>query len=385
MSESVATPAKRLPVLQPLHLPRTLFANGAIDALAPELLGAGVARPLLVTDKGVIRAGLVDRVLAALAPDVEPVLFDEVTENPLFSNADEGAEAYRAHHCDGVVALGGGSVIDVAKYVAVLATHRGSVAQYAGNAEARIGPTAPLIVLPTTAGTGSESNGTAGIHPTPTEIAVGIFSHHIMPRLVILDPELTVTMPPRLTAATGIDALSHCVEGFLSRNDAPFLNEIALDGARRAWRYLPRAVATGTDIEARAEMMLAAYAGGVAIGMGLGPAHAVAITCGDQGFHHGVLSGIGLVATLDAVASRRPERAAALRRALGLDEPASLANAIASLMRELELPATLGELGYSARDPQSLARVAHESFFNRSAWHHPSVAEYEDMIEQSLR
>ncbi len=352
-----------------------------LDALPMELADAELRRPLLVTDQGIRRAGLLDRAIGKFQR--APAVFDAVAENPVFANGDAAAALYRSEACDCVVALGGGSVIDVAKFVSVLATHGGVVADYAGVADARIGGTAPLVAVPTTAGTGSEANGTAGIHRDPQTIAVGIFSRHVLPNLVILDPDMTRSLPARLTAATGIDALSHCIEGYLSANDIPFFDAIALDGIIRVVRYLARATADGADIEARTNLLLAGYAGGVAINMGLGPAHAIAISCGDQGFHHGILSGIGLVVALDHMASHRPDRAAAIRRAMELGQDDSLATAIADMMRDGGLPTSLAELGYVVDHPERLAREAHQSFFNTSAFHHPRLEEYDAMIRAS--
>ncbi len=159
---------------------------------------------------------------------------------------------------------------------------------------------------------------------------------------------------------------------------------MAIEGARLAWRHTRRASEDGGDLAARTQMLLAAFAGGAAIGMGLGPAHAIAVTCGDQGFHHGILSGIGLVAAVDSVAAARPDRHLVLCEALGLDKDASLAHAVASLMSTLGLPASLRELGYRADNIPALAQAAHESFFNLSAFYHPSAWEYETMITASL-
>lgn len=375
-----ATPAAILT----LTLPRTLCAAGAISALAAELAALGVRRPLLVTDKGLVGAGVAAKVLAAYGDATSLVLFDDVTENPLFSDVDRGAALYAARACDGVIALGGGSVIDTAKFIALLGTNPGSAASYAGVPQAAHVATAPLIVIPTTAGTGSEASPSAGIHPDAVTASLGMNSRHLVPGVAILDPLLTLSLPPRLTAATGIDALSHCIEGYLSNKDQPLGKAIALDGIARVGRWLKRAVADAGDLPARTEMMLAAYAGGVSIAMGLGPAHAVAISCSDQGFHHGVLSGIGLVATLDATAERVPDKVAAVAQAFGLRGPASLAAAIAALMRELGLPATLAELGYAATDLAALGAAAHRSHFNFTAPFHPSAADYAAMMTASL-
>ena len=367
-----------------LTLPRTLYAAGAVRALPAELEVLGVRRPLLVTDKGLAAAGLAAKVVTACGDAVTAVLFDTVTENPLFADVDAGAASYAAQGCDGVVAVGGGSVIDTAKMIALLATNAGSAADYAGVPNVRHVPSAPLVVIPTTAGTGSEVSPSAGIHPDAVTASVGMNSRHLVPKLAVLDPELTVSLPRRLTAATGIDALSHCIEGYLSNRDQPLGKSIALDGIRRAVRHLRRAVADGTDLDARGEMMLAAYAGGVSIGMGLGPAHAIAITCSDQGFHHGVLSGIGLVATLDATAEQVPARMAAVSEAFGLPASASLAQGMATLMRELGLPASLAELGYAAKDLQAMAAAAERSHFNLSAPFRPNASHYAAFLARSL-
>ena len=368
-----------------LNLPRVLFAAGSLSALDGELEAIGVRRPLLVTDQGLVAAGLAAKAIAACGPATPPAVFDNVTENPLFSDVDKGAAWYAQQGCDGVVALGGGSVIDTAKMIALLATNPGSVGDYAGVRNAPHGPSAPLIVIPTTAGTGSEASPSAGIHPDALSASVGMGSRHLVPMLAILDSDLTRSLPPRLTAATGIDALSHCIEGFLSKKDIPLGKSIALDGIARVARYLRRAATDRDDAKARGEMMLAAFAGGAAIGMGLGPAHAVAIVCSDQGFHHGVLSGIGLVATLDATSARVPALAAEVAAALGLERTQSLGQAVASLMRELGLPATLAELSYVPGNLQTLAAAAHQSHFNLFAPFHPTASDYAGMLAESLK
>jgi len=367
-----------------LHIPRTLSGADAIAQLPQELAVLGVRRPLLVTDRGIVGAGIAARVMAACGDDVRPALFGAVTENPLFADADAGAQHYHAQRCDGVIALGGGSVIDTAKLIALLATHPGRTADYVGVPGVHIGAAAALVAIPTTAGTGSEASASAGLHPDASTPSVGINSRHLVPRLAVLDPELTATLPPRLAAATGIDALSHCIEGYLSDRAQPLGKSIALDGIARVARHLRRAARPGADADARGEMMLAAFAGGVSIGMGLGPAHAIALGCSDQGFHHGVLSGVGLVATLDATAARVPQRMAAIHEALGLPSSVSTARGVAMLMRDLGLPTTLAELGYVASDLDALAQAAAGSHFNLSAPHKPGAAEYAGFLRNSL-
>ena len=367
-----------------LFLPRTLFGDDSISLLASEMNSLNLKRPLLVTDQGIVAAGLAARTIAACGSRAQVVVFDSVTENPLFADVDNGAALYAREQCDSVIALGGGSVIDTAKVIALLATHDGPVADYMGPRGATHGAGAPLIAIPTTAGTGSEASPSAGIHPDSVTASVGLSSRHLVPGIAILDPSLTLSLPRRLTAATGIDALSHCIEGYLSRRSVPLGKAIALDGIARVAGYLRRAVNDGSDADARAQMLLAAYAGGVLIGMGLGPAHAVALTCSDQGFHHGILSGIGLVMTLDFAAAHAGEQIAQISSAFGLDSSMSLSQGIAALMRDMGLPATLAELGYAADDPQALARAAQASHFNLFAPVRPDESEYSAMLARSL-
>ena len=371
----------RVAVIPVLQLPRTLFAPGAISGLSGELDWLRIRRPLLVTDSGVVGAGLLARATDAL-PDPDVIVFDAVTENNVFTDADGGARLFRREACDGLIALGGGSVLDTAKCIAILAANPGSIADYALNPEARIEGAAPIIAVPTTAGTGSEVDIYAGIHPDSDSAGVGIASHHVVPKVAILDPELTLTLPPRGTAATGIDALSHCIEGYLSKDSVPLAKLIALDGLRRGTANIRRAVADGSDIAARGEMLLAAYSGGVAMSMGTGPAHAIALTCSDQGHPHGILSGIGVVMTLDRVLSRLPRQRTRLAEAMDVDPSQPLGAAFAQLMRDLGLPTSLAELGYEVRNPDAVARGAHAHFLNGFAHYPPSLAEYRAMIAQ---
>jgi 4-hydroxybutyrate dehydrogenase len=371
-----------VPNFTALHLPRTLFGAGSVALLSDELAALNVRRPLLVTDIGLVEAAIVEKTMVSNRSVAAFTVFDNVTENPLFVDVDSGVARFRDADCDCVVALGGGSVIDTAKMIALIAGNGGVAAYFAGVPGVKHGPGAPLIAIPTTAGTGSEASPSAGIHPDADNATLGMSSRHLVPSVAILDPDLTASLPQRLTAATGIDALSHCIEGFLSKRDLPLGNSIALDGILRIARSL-RSATVHSDPAARADMMLAAYAGGVSIGMGLGPAHAFAITCSDQGFHHGVLSGIGMIVTLDATAVHVPDQVSALAAALGVEEP--LSNAIAKLMSDLGLPTNLASLGYTVTDVNVLGLAAHRSHFNASAPYHPSADEYATMIAGSSR
>jgi len=364
-----------------LKIPKLVFGPGTSRSLSEELAGLGAKRPLLVTDRGLIACGVFERVSSTLrAKDVR--IYAEVPENPTFDAVDQAALLLRETGCDAVVAVGGGSVIDTAKLVAVLAGHSGSAADYVGHSEKITAATAPLIVLPTTAGTGSEASPDAGIHPTPTSRSSGVTSLHVIPRVAICDPELTMTLPPRLTACTALDALSHCIEGYLARGDSPLVDAMALDGVRRIWRYIDRATANGQDLEARTQIMLGAFSGGIAIGKGLGPAHAVAITVGDQGLHHGMLSGLGIVATIATMHQHIPGRVDDLARAMGLRNGDEIEASLRRLFERLNLPVSLRELGYRTGDRSELARAANASHFNITSRFHPSEEDYVGILQK---
>ena len=357
-----------------LELPRLLLDFGAIMSLPDELDRLSIRTPLLMTDAGITACGILERVLGA-APAIDHVC-DRIRENPVFADCDAAAAIYRDHDCDGIVALGGGSVLDAAKMTAVLAGQGGCAADFAGRSELISQAAAPIVAIPTTAGTGSEVSQSAGLHPDPVSRAVGIRSPFLMPRLTLCDPELTLTLPPGLTAATGIDALTHCVEGYLSTTPSPLADALALDGVRRAVAYLEAATLDGSDRTARWHMMAAAFAGGAAIGKGLGPAHAIAISCGDQGIHHGRLSAIGLLASLELLQEHCAPKLADIAVAMSLPTGETVRDWLSSFMHRLGLPTTLAQAGYRIGDLDILASACAASFFNATSPFKPGVAEY---------
>jgi alcohol dehydrogenase class IV len=363
-----------------LQCPRVHFGFGAIHVLSGQLSQVGITRPLFITDLRLANLGLMATVRTALTAKAEPACFDEVPENPTIEGVDRAFAVYRASGCDGVVALGGGSVIDTAKAVCVLATHPGPFAQYAGHPEKLGSEVAPLVAIPTTAGTGSEASPGAGIHPDATSRTIGLVSPMLVPKVAICDPGLTLSMPPRLTAGTGMDALSHCVEGFLSKTVNPPLDAIALDGVGRVFAWLERAVRNGQDREARWQMMMAALEGGMAISMGLGAAHALANTFGNHGLHHGALCTVSLPVTLRLLGPHVPEKMQRLASAMGLKPGSSPAQAVEELTLRVELPKSLRQLGYPVTDVDELAGDAAGSFFNGPSPYSPSTAEYKEMI-----
>jgi alcohol dehydrogenase class IV len=248
-----------------------------------------------------------------------------------------------------VVAIGGGSPIDLAKAVALLATHDGPLEGYAAilGGISKIGPTvAPVIAIPTTAGTGSEV-GRAALITLRDGRKLGFISPHLIPKLAVCDPELTYGLPPGLTAATGMDALTHCIETFLSPRDNPPAEAIALDGLARAAQFLEKAVANGSDVEARREMMMAALEGGLTFQKGLGAVHSLSHALGglkELKLHHGTLNAVLLPAVLRFNEPVAGEKYAALRRVMGLSPEQDLASFIEGLNRRLGLPKSLREM-----------------------------------------
>lgn len=324
------------------------FGSGSLASLADATGELGIRRPLLVADKGVLAAGLTARALKYL-PAGTP-LFLDTPPNPTEAAVKAALEIYRTEGCDGVVAIGGGSPIDLAKGVALLATHDGPLETYAmiyGGLDRITGKVAPLIAIPTTAGTGAEV-GRAALLTLDDGRKLGIISPHLIPKRAICDPELTLGLPPMLTAATGLDALSHCIETFSSPRFNPPADAIALDGAGRIWRNLEKATRQGSDLDARSEMMMGAVMGGLAFQKGLGAVHSLSHALGglqDLKLHHGTLNAILMPLVVRFNAGEIHDKIERLKAAMGLEPGALLADELDALNRRLGIPMGLAELG----------------------------------------
>ena len=355
-----------------LTLPRLIFGVGALDQLAHELALSAVERPLLISDRGLEAAGVVALITKA-APKIAAIFLD-VPENPTAAGADAAVAAYRAGACDGIIALGGGSVLDTAKLAAALVDHDGGAAELIGKPE-RIRSVVPLVAIPTTVGTGSESSTVAALHLAAGGMPIGTRSPKLVPSLALCDPALARSLPRRLIAATGIDALSHCIEGFFAEPPHPVIDALALDGAARVMADIHAALEPAGE-EARLSLMAAAFAGGAAIQKGLGPAHAVALACGDQDVHHGTMIGIALPHTTQLLARNLPAKAVRLARAMGLAQGADIGDALAEMIRSLGLPVSLGATAYRLGTLDSFVRALVDSPVNRMSPYVPTGAEY---------
>jgi 4-hydroxybutyrate dehydrogenase len=323
---------------------------GAVRLLPQECAAAGIARPLVVTDAGVRAAGVLAVALAALAGRPHAV-FDQTPGNPNEAAVRAAVAVYREHGCDGLIAVGGGSSIDLAKGVAILATHPGTLADYAtitGGAERITAAAAPLIAVPTTAGTGSEvARGAILIVDDGRKL--GFHNWNLMPRVALLDPDLTLALPPALTAATGMDAIAHCLETFMSGKVNPPADGIALDGLRRGWRHIERAFRDGRhDREARWNMMSASMQGALAFQKGLGCVHSLSHSLGgvNPRLHHGTLNAVFLPAVIrfnaSAESMRREDRLDRMAHAMGLPDGPDYADGVAVARAVFEMTARLG-------------------------------------------
>jgi len=331
-----------------LYLTHIEFGRGSRKLLDDQVTSIGVTRPFVISDHGIAASGLLERVTRRLTPHTP--CFLDVPPNPTEAAVLAAAEAYKAAGANGIVALGGGSPIDLAKGVALLVTHPGPLERYAailGGVPRITAHVAPVLAMPTTAGTGAEV-GRAALLTLSDGRKLGFISPNMIPKRVICDPELTLGLPPRLTAATGLDALSHCIETFLSPRFNPPAEAIALDGARRIWRWLERAVAEGSDLEARTEMMMAALEGGLSFQKGLGAIHSLSHALGgltDLKLHHGTLNAILMPVVIRFNADHVGDKLARLNSAMGLAFATDLALELDQLNRRLGIPTGLATLG----------------------------------------
>jgi alcohol dehydrogenase class IV len=349
-----------------------------VSTLPDQLAAVGIARPLIVSDHGLAATGLVQR-LEGLCPPGSPVFLD-VPANPTEAASRAGLAVYQAHRCDGICAVGGGSPIDLAKCVALLADHSGPLESYAaihGGITRITGSVAPVIAIPTTAGTGSEV-GRAALITLEDGRKLGFISPHLIPRRAICDPELTVGLPPFLTAATGLDALSHCVETYLSPRFNPPAEAIALDGAGRIWRNIDAACANGGDMMARTEMLMGALEGGLTFQKGLGAVHALSHALGglrEPSLHHGTLNAILLPPVLRFNARHVGDKVERLSAAMGLPAGADLATEIEALNHRLKIPKGLRTLGVPS---EKLPWVIDRALEDHSHATNPRPATHED-------
>jgi alcohol dehydrogenase class IV len=329
------------------------FGPGRIAEIAEALKVAGIARPLFVTDPGLVNLPIVAKALDLLKQaGVASAVFSKVDGNPTLKNLDDGLAAYRSGGHDGVIAFGGGSGMDVGKVIAFMSGQTRSVFDFEDREDwwtrADAKAIAPIVAVPTTAGTGSEV-GRAGVITDPSDHTKKIIFHpQMLAKVVIADPELTLDLPAKMTAWTGMDALSHCLEAWCSPFFHPLGEGIALEGMRLAKEWLPVAVSDGRNVSARAFMLAASSMGAIAFQKGLGAMHSMSHPCSSlRGTHHGLTNAVVMPYVLARNLPAIEGRLAALARYLDL--PGQTARSVVDwtlrLRREIGIPNTLAEIG----------------------------------------
>ena len=381
-----------LDVVRAVEVPtRLIHGPGALARLPQTLSELGVTRPLLVTDPGVSAAGIAERALQHME---NAIVFDEVRPNPDIELVDQAAALYRDEGCDGLVGLGGGSSMDTAKSIGVVAEHGGSILDYEYGRTPLSRRIPPLVAVPTTAGTGSEVTLWAVITDHDRKIKFNVGGTPLIgPHVALIDPELMLGLPPAVTAATGMDALSHAIECYTCDYHQPFNDAVALQAIELVRDWLRRAVENGSDLEARTNMAHAATLGGMAYGTeSAGAAHAMSQSAG--GVHdcpHGALTARVLGPVCEFNAPADPERYARIAQGLGVDMSglaplgAALAGveALYRLTEDVGIP-TMAELGFSEDEIPMLARIAFEDPQTIGNAREVEITDYEDIYRNAF-
>jgi 4-hydroxybutyrate dehydrogenase len=370
------------------YLTTVSFGFGASALLQEALDEHVISRPLVVTDPGIRGAGIADGVVAGLGEPAGVTWFDCTPPNPTEAAVLEAGEAFRAGGCDGIVAIGGGSSIDLAKGVALCATHPPPLVDYAAvNAgiDRITDRVARTVAVPTTAGTGSEVGRAAMINVDGRKL--DFISPHLLPARALCDPALTLELPPYLTAATGMDAMTHCIESYLSPLVNPPAEAIALDGVARASRWIEEATGDGHSRPARWNMMMASMEGALTFQKGLGAVHAMAHPLGaldDLPLHHGTLNAVLLPAVLRFNEPAAPEKYERLRDVIGLSPGSDLGGWVADLNARLGLPDGLAAMGVTPDVLPRIAEHAEQDPATETNARPVTRSDYEELLRDSL-
>ncbi|MEQ6434428.1 iron-containing alcohol dehydrogenase [Comamonas sp. w2-DMI] len=367
------------------------FDFGAVRLLRQECQRVGIGKPLIVTDQGVKAAGVLQKALDALG-DLPHAVFDQTPSNPTEAAVRAAAALYKEQGCDGLIAVGGGSAIDCAKGVAIAATHEGPLSSYAtieGGSPRITEAVAPLIAVPTTSGTGSEV-ARGAIIIVDDHRKLGFHSWHLVPRAAICDPELTYGLPPLLTAATGMDAIAHCMETFMASAFNPPADGIALDGLARGWAHIERATRSGQDGEARRQLMSASMQGAMAFQKGLGCVHSLSHSLGgiNPRLHHGTLNAMFLPAVVrfnaGADSVQREDRLDRMAHAMGLASGSDIPAAIRDMNARLGLPTGLAAMGVERSQFAAVIGGALKDHCHATNPRLASAEDYEQLLADSM-
>lgn len=372
------------------YLTQIQFDHGALRQLGKGMQRLNMRRPLVVSGPNLSKGPILQALREQLPADVPFVLFSEVPANPTEAAVLQALALYRQADCDSVICIGGGSPMDLGKAVALLARQPGPLAQYAATegGKQKIRDVAPLIAIPTTAGTGSEAS-VASVIICEDGRKLTFVSDLLLPRLAICDPQLTLGLPPGLTAATGMDAVTHCIEAVLSPVVNPPAEAVGLDGLERAIAegHLLRAFHYGQDADARWHMMMASTEGALAFIKGLGAVHAMSHAVGrlhELNLHHGTLNAVILPAVLRFNHGHVGDKYRRLKRAMGLPATADLADFISDLNQSLGLPACLRDMGVGPEHLENLAEHAMADLNSLTNPRKPCAEDYQRLFVDVL-
>jgi alcohol dehydrogenase class IV len=369
---------------------RPYFENGAIKKISEVLKINGIKNPLICTDPGLSSIGMTDKVKNLISEDFSSSFYEETPANPTEKAVNEALELYKTNDCDGVVGFGGGSSMDLAKAVALMANHEGSLLDYSVNegGYGKIKETMPMVAIPTTSGTGSEvSVGSLIIMNDGRKLIFA--SPHLMPNAAICDPELTIGLPPVLTAGAGMDALTHCIEAILSPINDPPAEAVGIDGIEKIIKEesLIRACEDGQDKEARWGMMMASTEGAMAFSKGLGAVHSMSHAIGanqELRLHHGTLNAVILPSVLRFNQDHIGNKYSRIARAMGKNESINLATEIEKLNEKIGMPSNLSEMGVTEDMIPDLIAHAMTDPSNITTPRVPSLEEWEKLFLEAM-
>ena len=369
---------------------RPYFENGAIKKISEVLKSNEIKNPLICTDPGLSSIGMTEKIRNLISEDLTSSFYEETPANPTEKAVNEALELYKTNNCDGVVGFGGGSSMDLAKAVALMANHEGSLLDYSVNegGYGKITETMPMVAIPTTSGTGSEvSVGSLIIMNDGRKLIFA--SPHLMPNAAICDPELTIGLPPVLTAGAGMDALTHCIEAILSPINDPPAEAVGIDGIEKIIKEesLIRACKDGQDKEARWGMMMASTEGAMAFSKGLGAVHSMSHAIGanqELGLHHGTLNAVILPSVLRFNQDHVGNKYSRIARAMGKNESINLATEIEKLNEKIGMPNNLQEMGVTEDMIPDLIAHAMTDPSNITTPRVPSLEEWEKLFLEAM-
>ena len=371
-------------------LNKPYFENGCINKLSSILEDEKMLNPLICTDPGLSDLGMTDQIMNLLSKKINAVIYDQTPANPTEKSVAEALEIYKGNNCDSLIGFGGGSSIDLAKAVALMVNHEGELIDYSVNEGGieKIKNLAPMVAIPTTSGTGSEVSAGSVIIMNDGRKLI-LISEFLRPKVAICDPELTLGLPPQLTAGVGMDALTHCIEAILSPVIDPPAEAVGLDGIERVIkeRSLIRAVEDGKDKDARWNMMMASTEGAMAFSKGLGAVHSMSHALGaneELQLHHGTLNAVLLPTILRFNRDHVGDKYSRISRAMGQKGEIDLAEEIEILNTKIGLPSGLKEMGVKEDMIPELVLHSISDPSNATTPRLPNQREWENLFMESM-